>query len=365
MKIKEITQYLESIAPLSYQESYDNCGLITGNANWDCTGILTTLDCIESIVEEAKAKGCNLIVAHHPIVFKGLKKINGKDYVERTIIAAIKNDIAIYAIHTNLDNMLAGVNDRIADKLQLKNRQILQPKTGVLKKLVTFAPVKDASKVREALFAAGAGNIGNYSHASFNTEGDGTFQANEKANPYVGEIGHLHTERETRIEVIFPAYLEYGLLAALKSNHPYEEVAYDIFPLSNALNEVGAGLVGELEEPLEEKEFLSIVKDAFNLKVIKHTQLLNKKIKKVALCGGAGSFLFKDAINSKSDIYISSDIKYHEFFDAENKILIADIGHWESEQYTIDLLFDYLHTKFRTFAVLKSETNTNPVYYFV
>lgn len=365
MRIKEIVQYLESIAPPSYQESYDNVGLITGESSWECTGVLTTLDCTEAIVKEAVAKNVNLIVAHHPIVFKGLKKINGKNYVEQTIIAAIKNDIAIYAIHTNLDNVIDGVNARIADKIGLVNRRILAPKSGELYKLATFAPHDQAEKVRAALFAAGAGSIGNYGECSFNVAGEGTFKASEGSNPFVGNIGERHTEPETRIEVVFPKYLKNKIVGALLSAHPYDEVAYDIYLLENEYAHVGSGLVGELEQPVSEQAFLQLLKQQFGLTVVRHTELLGKNIQKVALCGGAGSFLTGAAIGSGADIYVTGDVKYHEFFDAEGKIILADIGHFESEQFTIDLLFDYLRTKFPTFALLKSDVKTNPVYYFV
>ncbi|WP_447640678.1 MULTISPECIES: Nif3-like dinuclear metal center hexameric protein [Chitinophagaceae] len=365
MKIKEIVQYLESIAPPSFQESYDNAGLITGDAGWECTGVLTTLDCTETVVKDAIAKNVNLIVAHHPIVFKGLKKINGKNYVEQTIITAIKNDIAIYAIHTNLDNVVDGVNARIADKINLKNRKILVPKTGELCKLVTFVPHDSVEKVRTALFHAGGGAIGNYDECSFNTKGEGTFKAAEGTNPYVGNIGERHLEPETRIEVIFPKHLKSRIVDALIAVHPYEEVAYDLYLLENQYQNVGAGLVGELEQAMEETAFLQLLKEKFHLQVVRHTAFLGKPIRSVALCGGAGSFLTGAAIGSGADIYITGDVKYHEFFDADGRIVLADIGHFESEQFTIDLLFDYLRTKFPTFAVLKSDIRTNPVYYFV
>lgn len=365
MKIKELIVQLENLAPLSYQESYDNAGLLTGDKNWECSGVLTTLDCTEIIVEEAIAQNCNLIVAHHPIVFKGLKKITGKNYVEKTIIAAIKNDIAIYAIHTNLDNMIDGVNKYIAAKINLQQVEILAPQNTILSKLVTFAPREHADAVREALFAAGAGHIGNYDRVSFNADGLGTFRAQEGADPFVGDIGAWHKEAETKIEVIFPNYLQSKLVKALLQAHPYEEVAYDILPLSNTCQQVGAGMVGELPEAMEEKDFLQLLKKQFDLSVIRHTPLLGKKIKKVALCGGAGSFLTNDAINSGSDIYVTGDVKYHEFFDADGKIVLADIGHFESEQFTVELLFDYLQSKFPTFAVLKSAKSTNPVQYFL
>jgi dinuclear metal center YbgI/SA1388 family protein len=364
MTIYDITAFLEKIAPPSLQENYDNAGLITGNTGWQCTGIITTLDATEAIVQEAIKKKCNLIVAHHPIIFGGLKKITGKNYVEQTIIAAIKNDIAIYAIHTNLDNVLHGVNGKIADQLGLINRQILQPKTSMLKKLFTFVPDAHAEKVRSAIFAAGGGHISNYSECSFNTPGTGTFKAGDGTNPFVGNIGQRHTGAEMKIEAIFPAWLEKPLLTAMLAVHPYEEVAYDIVALENRNPAVGSGLVGELPEAVTEMAFLQSIKEKFNLSVIKHTPLTGKPVQKVALCGGAGSFLIGAAIASGADFYISADIKYHEFFDANGRLVIADIGHYESEQFTIDLLFEVLTEKFPNFAVLKTSLNTNPVQYF-
>ncbi|MGN6354245.1 MAG: Nif3-like dinuclear metal center hexameric protein [Parafilimonas sp.] len=365
MKIAEIINHLETIAPPALQEDYDNAGLITGNASWICTGVLCTLDATEAVVEEAKASGCNLIVAHHPIVFRGLKKINGKNYVEQTIINAIKNDIAMYAIHTNLDNIMAGVNNKIADKLVLQNRQVLLPKENMLLKLFTFAPTDHAEKVRSALFDAGAGGIGNYSECSFNAAGTGTFKAGENTHPFVGEPNIRHTEDEVKIEVVFPFYLQQKILSALLKAHPYEEVAYDIMRLSNQYNHIGSGLMGELKAAMPETDFLAAIKEAFGLSVIKHTPLLQKPVKKVAVCGGAGSFLINKAKALGAGFYITSDIKYHEFFDADGKMVIADIGHWESEQFTTELLYDILQAKFPNFAVLKTKTVTNPVHYFV
>ena len=364
MVIREITNYLEEIAPLSLQESYDNCGLIIGDFKTEVKGILITLDTTEDIVDEAISIGANLIISHHPIIFSGLKKLNGKNYIERTVIKAIKNDIAVYAIHTNLDNINSGVNFQICNKLNLKKIQILDSKTGELKKLVTFVPVNYQEKVRSALFEAGAGHIGNYNSCSYNLEGNGTFKALENANPFIGEINEIHTEKEIRIEVIFPKYLENKIISALIKNHPYEEVAYDIYKLDNNLKTIGAGMIGELETELDELSFLSELKSKFNLEVIKHTQLLNKKIKKVAVCGGSGSFLLEKAKQQKADIFITADIKYHQFFDSENQILIADIGHYESEVFTKDLIFDFINKKFPRFAVHFSKINTNPIKYF-
>lgn len=364
MLIQEIISTLENIAPLQLQESYDNAGLLTGEAGWECTGVLVSLDATEETVKEAVEKKCNLIVAHHPIIFSGLKKITGKTYVERTVIAAIKNSVAIYAAHTNLDNVMAGVNGRMADMLGLINRQILQPKQSQLKKLIIFAPAAHADKIRTAVFAAGAGHIGNYSECSFNTSGEGTFKAGQGTNPFAGSIGERHAESEIKIETIFPQWLEGNIIKAMLAAHPYEEAAYDIVPLTNTLLSAGSGLIGELVRPMPEKDFLALVKKSFGLQAIKHTALTGKPVKTVAVCGGAGSFLIKPAIAAGAGFYITSDVKYHEFFDAEGRLVIADIGHYESEQYTINLLFDILKEKYPTFATLKTEINTNPVQYF-
>ena len=365
MKIKEIVSFLESQAHLSLQEQYDNAGLIAGDADWDCTGIICSLDATEEVIKEAIAKKCNLVVAHHPIIFGGLRKINGKNYVEKTIITAIKNDIAIYAIHTNLDNVLQGVNGKMAEMIGLKNISILAQKTGTLKKLFTFAPIDHAEQVRNAIFNAGGGQISQYSECSFNTEGIGTFKAGEGTTPFVGVQGLQHQEKEIRIEVILPAFLESGIVAALKTAHPYEEVAYDVISLANTHQEIGSGVIGELSEVVDEKQFLTNLQQIFKVPVVRHTALLNKQVKRVALCGGAGSFLISKALAAGADAYITADIKYHEFFEANSRMLIADIGHYESEQFTINLLQEILEQKFPTFAVLKTTVNTNPVNYFL
>jgi dinuclear metal center YbgI/SA1388 family protein len=365
MHIHQITQFLETIAHPSLQEDYDNAGLLTGNANDACTGVLVSLDCTEEIVQEAIDNNCNLIVAHHPIIFKGLKKINGKTYVERTIIKAIKNDIAIYAIHTNLDNVLYGVNAKIADKLGLLNVQILAPKNNILQKLVVFVQPENSTILKTALYAAGAGNIGNYSHCSFTSTGIGTFTPGQNANPKKGSIGIEDKSEEEKVEVIFPAYLQSKIVEAMKANHGYEEVAYDILNIANTYQDVGSGIVGNLPKPMPESDFLAFLATTFNQKLIKHTAFTGKMVQKVALCGGSGSFLTNTAKAAGADAYVTSDVKYHEFFDADNQILLADIGHYESEQYTIDLLLELLSNKFLNFALLKTGNNTNPVQYFV
>lgn len=363
MKIQDITTFLAQYAPPAYQETYDNAGLITGNAQAEVSQALVCLDCTEAVINEAIKYNCNLIIAHHPIVFKGLKTFTGKTYVERVIIKAIQNNIAIYAIHTNLDNVLNGVNGKIAQKLGLVNCKILAPKTSILNKLITYSPLAYADKVRQALFAAGAGNMGNYSETSFNSQGTGTFKGNDNSQAFVGKKNTQHHEAEIKIEVIFEAHLAAPILKALRQYHPYEEIAYDIITLNNAHQQVGSGLIGELAEEIEEHEFLQHLKKTMQVSVIRHTQLLGKKIKTVGLCGGSGSFLLGNAVGAGADIFISADFKYHEFFDADNKILIADIGHYESEQFTQELLIEIITKKFPTFAIRLTENNTNPIKY--
>lgn len=365
MKIKEIISHLEEFAPLSLQESYDNSGLIIGHPDEDVKQALICLDITEDTLEEAIQHDCKLVISHHPLIFKGLKKLTGNNLVERLVLKAIKNNISIYAIHTNLDNVLNGVNAKIADKLALNKCSILQGRKGLLRKLITFCPVEQAEEVRNALFKAGAGSIGNYDFCSFNIEGQGTFRASENANPFVGEKSSLHCEKEVRIETIFPSYKESVVMKALFMSHPYEEVAYDIYSLENAIKNVGSGIIGELENEITEKEFLEKLKLIFKTDSIKHTELLNKKIKKVAICGGSGSFLIQSAKMAKADVFVSADFKYHDFFEADGNILIADIGHFESEQFTKDLIYSILTKKIPTFALRISEMETNPVKYFL
>lgn len=364
MKIKEVTIFLEDIAPLGSQESYDNCGLLVGDPNTEITGALLTLDCIESTVDEAISLGYNLIIAHHPIIFGGLKKLNGKNYIERTVLKAIKNDIAIYAIHTNLDNYNLGVNYEIGQRLGLENLKVLAPKKEVLNKLVVYVPKNYTDEVKTALYKAGAGNIGNYAECSFQTEGIGTFTPLEDADPFIGTHQENEKVEESKVEVIVDNYKLSKVIAAMLAAHPYEEVAYDVFALKNQHQQLGSGMFGELAHEMETKDFLAKVKSTFNCGVIRHTHIHKETIKKVAFCGGSGSFLLGQAKGVGADIYITGDFKYHEFFDAENQIIIADIGHFESEQYTPHLLERILKKKFINFAVRLTGVNTNPINYF-
>ncbi len=365
MKVRDIIQAIEAFAPAAYQESYDNSGLQVGDMDAEVTSCLLTLDVTEEIVKEAMERGCNMIVAHHPVIFSGLKRLTGGNYVQRLVQLAIKNDINIYACHTNLDNMRAGVNAKIADKLGLIKTRILSPMSDTLRKLYTYAPPSVADKVREAMFAAGAGEIGNYRECSFSATGTGTFRPNEQANPTVGQAGGpRETNDEVKIEVLVHKHNEWSVIKAMREAHIYEEVAYELIPLLNPNAEMGAGMVGVLPEPMEEMTFFAHIKDKMKANCIKYTQLSGKKVQKVAICGGSGSFLLKDAIKVQADVFITSDFKYHQFFDAENRIVIADIGHYESEQYTVELFLDILTEKFPNFAFLLSGLSTNPVKYF-
>jgi len=363
-KISDIIQKLEEWAPRGYQESYDNAGLLTGDTQNEVKGILISLDCTEEVVEEAIAKGANLIIAHHPIIFGGLKQLTGRNYVERTVIKAIRAHIAIYAIHTNLDNVKTGVNAMIAQRIGLCNTRILAPKDTMLFKLEFYVPKEATGKVLDAIHAAGAGQIGNYEKCSFKVNGVGTFESNENANPAIGQKGQQEFVEEDRVEVILPAPQKGKIISAMQQAHPYEEVAHFVYPVANKNQDIGSGLIGELESSLSTVEFLSLLKRNMNLSSIKYTALKKGKVKKVAVCGGAGSFLLGTAKSQGADAFVSSDFKYHEFFDGEGKTMIADIGHYESEVYTKDLIDTFLTEKFTNIATYLSEVNTNPVKYF-
>lgn len=363
MTVKEIASVLEELAPLAHAEDFDNVGLLVGNPNQKVSGVLVTLDTLESVVDEAIEKNCNLIVSFHPIIFKGLKKITGRNYVERVVLKAIANNISIYSMHTALDNSNLGVNAKICEVLGIQNPKILIPKHGTIKKLTTYAPLKQAEAIKKALFNAGAGSIGNYSDCSFGTEGRGSFKPGEGTNPNTGKVGELHYEREEQIHVIYSFEKEKKILQALFQAHPYEEVAYEINTLENPNQDIGMGMIGMLETAMDEKEFLKQVKQRMKASVVRHSQLLDKKVNKVAVLGGSGAFAIAAAKAAGANVFITSDIKYHEFFQAENHMVIADIGHFETEQFTKDLLVDYLIKKIPNFAISLSESITNPIKY--
>jgi dinuclear metal center YbgI/SA1388 family protein len=361
--VKEVTRCIEEFAPPAYQESYDNSGLQVGDLNAKVNSALLTLDVTESVIDEAISLGVKLIISHHPAIFGGLKRITPKTNAERAIIKAIKSDITIYSCHTNIDNVEKGVSYRMAEKLGLKDIKVLKPSTGNLFKLVTFVPHDHIEKVRTAIFEAGSGTIGKYDCCSYNIKGEGTFRASEGANPFTGGIGELHTEPETRVETIFPKHLESKIISALIKSHPYEEVAYDIYPLHNQNPTIGLGAIGILDKEEQETVFLESVKKTFQAGCVRHTALRNKPVKIVALCGGSGSFLLPDARNAGADIFISADFKYHQFFDAESQIVIADIGHFESEQFTLEIFYELLIKKLSNFAIYFSKVKNNPINY--
>ncbi len=363
MTIRDVTNILEEWAPLPYAEDFDNVGLLVGDASFKLTNVLVTHDALESVVQEAIDKNCNLIICFHPILFSGLKRIVGSNYVEKSILKAIKNDIAIYALHTALDNVSYGVNYGMAKALDLINTQILIPKKEHIRKLVTYVPHDSLETVKNALFKVGAGQIGNYDQCSFGIAGEGSFRASEKANPTVGSAGIQHKEPETQLHITYEKHFESKVLKSLFANHPYEEVAYEITPLQNNLQNVGLGMVGDLKESISEIDFLKLVKKTFKTGGIRHSELRNKPIKRVAVLGGSGAFGISQAIRSKADIYITADLKYHDYYKAEKRIILADIGHFESERFTKNIIADYLTEKMRNFAVVLSEENTNPINY--
>ncbi len=361
MQIKDITTFLESWAPPSLQESYDNSGLIIGDRNDSATGALITLDVTEQVIDEAIAAKCNMIISHHPLIFSGVKKIGTSHWIDKCIRKAIRNDLNIYAIHTNLDNVISGVNKKIGQRLGLSNLRILKPKSETLLKLTVFVPTDNKSELLSALYEVGAGEIGNYDHCSFQLSGEGTFRPNEQADPTIGKSGTDEVVQETRIEVILPSYCKVAVLNAMRNSHPYEEVAYYLSTLINSNQEVGSGMIGEMDRELSTEDFMEHLKEVMNLKLVKHTDFTAKKIKKIAFCGGSGRFLLETAIAAKADIFISADFKYHDFFEANNEIIIVDIGHYESEVFTKELLYERLTKNFAKFAFRLSEVDTNPI----
>ena len=363
MTIEGITEILEMLAPLPLAEDFDNVGLLVGDRNREVSGILVTLDTLESVVDEAIASDCNLIVSFHPIIFGGLKKLTGSNYVERTVIKAIQNDIAIYSMHTALDNVQNGVNGKICEVLGIRNPKILIPKPGAIEKLVTYVPVADAETLKAALFDAGAGDIGKYSDCSFSVEGVGSYKAGEEANPAKGEIGKVHREAEMQLNLVYSKKDRAKILKALFENHPYEEVAYELYGLQNTDQTYGIGMVGELASPVSEQDFFNILKEKMKVSLIRHSALLNRPVQKIAVLGGSGAFAIAAAKASGAQLFVTADIKYHEFYKAEGQIVIADIGHYETEQFTKNLLVDYLREKIPNFAIRLSESKTNPITY--
>ncbi|OJU55101.1 MAG: Nif3-like dinuclear metal center hexameric protein [Bacteroidales bacterium 45-6] len=363
MRIRELLQTIEQIAPLPLQESFDNSGVQVGDTNQEAKGVLVCIDVTENVILEAVNLNCNLVVSHHPIAFRSFKSLTGKTYVERSMILAIKHDIVLYAAHTNLDNALQGINSHLAEMLNLQNVRILSPQKNNLLKLATFAPTTYAEAIRNALFNAGAGHIGNYDSCSYNLEGKGTFRAGKGTHPFCGNIGEIHTEQEVRIETILPAFRQKEVLRALMAVHPYEEPAYDLYPLANDWSGAGSGVVGTLPEEMDEEEFLYLLKDTFRLTTLQHSPFKGTPVRDVAICGGSGAFLIPKAMAYGADVFITGEAKYNDFYDVEDKLLLATIGHYESEVCSKEIFFDVLSKKYPTFAIHKSGFDINPVNY--
>jgi dinuclear metal center YbgI/SA1388 family protein len=364
MKLKDICTYLDSAVPLSFQESYDNSGLQVGDPEKEVTSALLTLDVTEEVINEAAYTGCDLIISHHPLIFHGIKRLTGRSLTERILLMAVKQEIAIYSAHTNLDVLSNGVSRKMAEKLNLQNIRVLAPLKNRLLKLVTFIPESHLEKVREAVFKTGAGITGNYDHCGFTATGTGSFRGGEKATPFIGEKGKIHLEKEARFETVLFSYLKDKVIKALIENHPYEEVAYDLYTLENDNIEFGFGCIGDFEKAIPEDEFLMLVSTVFGAKGIRYSKATGKYIQKIALCGGSGASLINEAIGSGADAFVTADIKYHNFFEADNKILLVDSGHFETEKFSTEILYDLIIKKFPKFAVRFSETNTNPINYF-
>ena len=363
IRIKDILKEIEKLAPLALQDSFDNSGVQVGNVNQPATGALLCIDITEAVIGEAIERGYNLIIAHHPLIFKPFKSLTGVDYIERCIMQACKHELVLYTAHTNLDNAVGGVNYKLAELLGLQNVRVLSPQKGNLLKLVTFVPEESAEIVRTALFHAGAGSIGNYDSCSFNTNGTGTFRASTNCNPFRGEIDELHHEQEVRIETILPSFLQTAVTRALLSVHPYEEPAYDFYALENTWKQAGSGIVGELLSEEDELLFLQRLKDIFKTDCIRHSPLTGKKVREIAICGGSGAFMLSEAIAYGADVFLTGEAKYNDFYKVEDKILLAIAGHYETEICTNDIFFDIISEKFPTFAVQIANTNSNPVKY--
>lgn len=361
MKLIDIIKHIEDFAPLALQESWDNSGLILGDKNQEVNSIMVCLDVSETVLNEAIEKGCNLILSHHPIIFKGIKKLTESNSDQRLLRKAIKNDIAIYAAHTSLDNAKEGINNFLAKKLGLKNISILAPKEDCLFKIVTYVPNAYADIVREAMFQAGAGSIGDYNACSYNLEGTGTFVAQEGTNPFVGKIGEMHLENEIRIETIVPSHLLSNVIRSLCTSHPYEEPAYDVFQTHIQWKQAGLGVVGELENGIEEEEFFQLLKTTLHLSTFRRSPRLGKKVKKIAICSGSGADFITKAKAANADAYLSGDISYHRFFEHDDKMLIIDIGHSETELPTKELFCNELGKRINGIQVIASANEVPPM----
>ena len=359
----EFTRWLEELIPPAFQEQYDNSGLQVGDPDASINSVLLTVDVTSEVIAEAREHGCNLIISHHPLIFTPLKRIAGGSETELCVASAVRGGIAIYSAHTSFDNVSWGVSHILAEKIGLTKIRVLAPLKGKLSKLIAFVPVSHAARVREALFAAGAGHIGNYDRCSFNVPGDGTYRAGEGADPYAGQVGEDHSEPEIRIEAVMPSHLSSSCVRALLAAHPYEDVAYDIIALENEYHGAGAGAIGTLPATLTGIMLLERLKEVTGIPVIRYSGDTARTVKTIAVCGGSGSDLISVAARAGADAFVTGDIKYHAFAQAPHDMIVADIGHYESEKFSLELLHNLIKKKFPKFALRFSGIKTNPVNY--
>ncbi|MBP5687674.1 MAG: Nif3-like dinuclear metal center hexameric protein [Muribaculaceae bacterium] len=362
MKVKEITDAIEAVAPLYLQESWDNSGMQVGDQDSEVTGVVLCTDVREEIVDEAIERGANMIISHHPLLFRGLKKIVGRSYQERIVAKAIKNDITIYCAHTNMDSAVGGVNFKMAEKLGMTGVRVLDPQQGTQRKIVVFVPTEAVAMVEKAMCDAGAGRLGNYDNCTYSMNGEGHYRALDGAEPWAGKVGEKHSEPEVRLEVLVHKALCGRVVAAMIKAHPYEEPAFDIIALENGDKYAGLGVIGDVE-PQDARGFLEKVKNAFEVEAVRYSGNLDRQVRRVAMCGGAGADFIGLAMSQGADVYITGDMKYHEFQGNEERIILADIGHYESEHYTKEIFYDIISKKNPNFAVDFAKSEKNQVKY--
>lgn len=363
MKISEITGAIEKYAPLWLQEEWDNAGLQVGDTDREATGAVLCVDATEAIVDEAIDRGVNLVISHHPLLFRGLKRITGRTATERIVAKALKHDIAIYSAHTNMDSAPGGVSWATGRRAGLTAMRTLVPQQGRLMKLAVFVPSAYSNAVSEALWNAGAGRMGNYDRCAYMTDGRGTYRPLPGADPAIGTVGQSHTEAETRIEVVFPTAISGRVVQAMLKAHPYEEPAFDLIPLANDITSAGLGVIGSLKTPMPASEYIAWVKQALGIGAIPYAGDARRMVHRVALCGGAGAEFIGNAIAAGADLYMCGDLKYHDFTTHADSIVLADIGHYESEQCTKEIFYDIIQKNFPNFATYYAEEDKNPISY--
>ncbi len=359
--IGDLSSALESVAPSLYAESYDNVGLLVGRSEWKCEKVLVALDITEAVVQEAIEKGVQAIVAHHPVIFGGIQRLTGEDTAQRAIELAIKHSIALLACHTNLDAIEGGVSYRMAQAISLVNVRTLQPRSGLLWNLIVYVPAESAETLLEALWEAGAGKMGAYDECAFRSHGLGSFRPKEGAHPHNGVIGERAFADEIRLELLVPEGARKKVHQCMMEHHPYEEIAHSWLKHDGVHHSVGFGAIGQWDA-CDWPEAVRRIKTAFGVASFRHTMPIASDYRTVAVCGGAGADLLAQAKSQQAELFITSDITYHRYFGADDRLVFIDIGHWESEQHAMELLIDIVREKFPNFAVLKSETNTNPMH---